>query len=180
MNNNIHDFVVRVATRGGKMTQEPLYPEGHPKRIEQDSQRNNSSAPSSSKKKKKKKNYRTLHASSEPEVEKPPDNDNEVSISDAKTQSSSEHSPSDNEKDNDEVHEDAETNNEKEPDNDVEIEPPIDLDNPQPKNKDMIKATFLLENTVRKENHGFKNLCPFHLSQLKRKMVKNLNALLKC
>ena len=33
MNNNINDFVVRVATRGGKMTQEPLYPEGHPKRI---------------------------------------------------------------------------------------------------------------------------------------------------
>ena len=41
MNNNINDFVVRVATRGGKMTQEPLYPEGHPKRIEQDSQRLN-------------------------------------------------------------------------------------------------------------------------------------------
>ena len=34
MNHNIHDFAVRVATRGGKMTQEPLYPEGHPKRIE--------------------------------------------------------------------------------------------------------------------------------------------------
>ena len=34
MNHNIHDFVVGVATRGGKMTQEPLYPEGHPKRIE--------------------------------------------------------------------------------------------------------------------------------------------------
>ena len=29
MNNNIPNFVVRVATRGGKMTQEPLYPEGH-------------------------------------------------------------------------------------------------------------------------------------------------------
>ena len=41
MNHNMHDFVVRVATRGGKMTQEPLYPEGHPKRIEQDSQINN-------------------------------------------------------------------------------------------------------------------------------------------
>ena len=27
MNNNISDFAVRVATRGGKMTQEPLYPE---------------------------------------------------------------------------------------------------------------------------------------------------------
>ena len=34
MNNNIHDFAIRVATRGGKMTQEPLYLEGHPRRIE--------------------------------------------------------------------------------------------------------------------------------------------------
>ena len=81
MNNNISDFVIRVATRGGKMTQEPLYPEGHPKRIEQDSQRANTSAPSPS----KKKNDRTLHTSSEPEIEKPPDNDIEISISNAKT-----------------------------------------------------------------------------------------------
>ena len=87
MNNNKHDFAIRVATRGGKMTQEPLYPEGHPKRIEQDSQRNNTTTPSLSKKKKNKKNDRTLHASSEPEIEKPPDNDNDVSISDAETQS---------------------------------------------------------------------------------------------
>ena len=36
MNHNKHDFAIRVATRGGKMTREPLYPEGHPKRIEQD------------------------------------------------------------------------------------------------------------------------------------------------
>ena len=28
-----------VGTRGGKFTQDPLYPEGHPKRIEQDSQK---------------------------------------------------------------------------------------------------------------------------------------------
>ena len=70
MNHNMHDFAIRVATRGGKMTQEPLYPEGHPKRIEQDSQRNNTTAPSPSKKKKKKKTDRTLHATSEPEVEK--------------------------------------------------------------------------------------------------------------
>ena len=35
--NNKNDFAVRVATRTGRMTQEPLYPEGHPKRIEQDS-----------------------------------------------------------------------------------------------------------------------------------------------
>ena len=95
MNNNISDFVVRVATRGGKMTQEPLYPEGHPKRIEQDSQRANPDARSPSKK--KKKNYRTLHASSEPEIEKSPEDNNDVSISDVETQSGSEHSPSDNE-----------------------------------------------------------------------------------
>ena len=50
------------------MTQEPLYPEGHPKRIEQDSQRNNIDAPSPSKRKKK-KNDRTLHASSEPIID---------------------------------------------------------------------------------------------------------------
>ena len=50
--NNKNDFVVRVATRTGRMTQEPLYPEGHPKRIEQDSQRNNLEAPSSLKRRK--------------------------------------------------------------------------------------------------------------------------------
>ena len=52
--NNRHDFVVRVATRTGKMTQETLYPKGHPKRIEQDSQRTNTHAPSPHNKKKRK------------------------------------------------------------------------------------------------------------------------------
>ena len=33
MNNNISDFAVRVATIGGKMTQEPLYPKGHQKEL---------------------------------------------------------------------------------------------------------------------------------------------------
>ena len=121
MNNNINDHVVRVMTRGGKMTQEILYAEGHPKRIEQDSQRINTNAPSPSKKKKKKKNDRTLHTSSEPEKEKPPEDYNDASISDAETQSGNEHSPSDNEKDNDDVHEDTQPNNDKEPNNDVEI-----------------------------------------------------------
>ena len=54
MNSKKNDYVVRVATRIGRMTQEPLYPEGHPKRIEQDSQRIKIDAPSSSKKKKRK------------------------------------------------------------------------------------------------------------------------------
>ena len=74
---------VRVMTRGGRMTQEPLYPEGHPKRIEQDSQNNNLDAPSSSKKKKK-KNDRTFNASSEPN-EETPENPNDTSISDVET-----------------------------------------------------------------------------------------------
>ena len=176
MNNNIHDFVVRVATRGGKMTQEQLYPEGHPKRIEQASQRANTDARSPSKNQKKKKNDRTLHASSEPEVEKPPGN--EVPISDAETQPGSEHSPSDNEKDNDEVHEDTQTI--------IKNHTMMLRQNLQLilithnlRIKDMIKETLLLENMVRKENHGFKNLCPY-LSQLKIKMIKSLNTLLKC
>jgi hypothetical protein len=54
MNKNMHDHDVRVMTRGGRMTQDPLYPEGHPKRIEQDSQRSNVDALSPSRKKKEK------------------------------------------------------------------------------------------------------------------------------
>src|SRR3954462_4474493 len=45
LNSKKNDYVVRVATRTRRMTKEPLYPEGHPKRIEQDSQRNNIDAP---------------------------------------------------------------------------------------------------------------------------------------
>ena len=117
MNNKNNDYAVRVATRTGKMTQEPLYPEGHPKRIDQDSQRNNIDAPSPSKKKKK-KNDRTLHASSEPVVDTP-ENPYDISISDAETQSGDEHTPSDNDNDNDDVHVDAQPDSDNEPDNDV-------------------------------------------------------------
>ena len=53
LNSKNDDNVVRVMTRGGKMTQEPLYPEGHPKIIEKDSQRVNTDAPSPSNKNKK-------------------------------------------------------------------------------------------------------------------------------
>ena len=122
--NNAND--VRVMTRGGKMTQEPLYPEGHPKRVEQDSQIINIDTPSPSNKKKKNKD-RTLHASSEPVIDTP-ENPNDISFSDAETQSGNEHEPSDNV--NDDVHVDAQHSN----DNDVEIEPVVDLDNPQSKN----------------------------------------------
>ena len=52
LNNKNNDHAVRVMTRGGKMTQEPLYPEGNPKRVEQDSHSINTDAPSPSKRKK--------------------------------------------------------------------------------------------------------------------------------
>ncbi|KAK1653480.1 hypothetical protein QYE76_071285 [Lolium multiflorum] len=72
------------------MIEDPLYPEGHPKRIEQDSQR---IEPSAHSKKKKKKKHKKVVESSEP-VNDP----NSISISDAETESGNEH---DNDNDND-------------------------------------------------------------------------------
>ncbi|KAK1668885.1 hypothetical protein QYE76_057044 [Lolium multiflorum] len=69
------------------MIEDPLYPEGHPKRVEQDSQQTKTSAPS----KKKKKKHKNVVESSEP-VNDP----NSISISDAETESGNEH-----DKDND-------------------------------------------------------------------------------
>jgi hypothetical protein len=66
-----------IRTRGGATTQDPLYPEGHPKRIEQDSQRTSKDDIPS----KKKKKHKTVAESSE--AGKDP---NSVSISDAKTE----------------------------------------------------------------------------------------------
>jgi hypothetical protein len=68
-----------ICTRGGTSTQDPLYPEGHPKRIEQDSQRATSDGTPS---KKKKKKHKTVAESSK--TGKDP---NSVSISDAETES---------------------------------------------------------------------------------------------
>ncbi|KAK1682812.1 hypothetical protein QYE76_043660 [Lolium multiflorum] len=71
------------------MIEDPLYPEGHPKRVEQDSQLTKTSAPS----KKKKKKHKNVVESSEP-VNDP----NSISISDAETESGNEHEE-DNDKD---------------------------------------------------------------------------------
>ncbi|KAK1670185.1 hypothetical protein QYE76_058344 [Lolium multiflorum] len=62
--------------------EDPLYPEGHPKRVEQDSQPIKTSAPS----KKNKKKHKNVVESSEP-VNDP----NSISISDAETESGNEH-----------------------------------------------------------------------------------------
>ncbi|KAK1607461.1 hypothetical protein QYE76_031134 [Lolium multiflorum] len=64
------------------MIEDPLYPEGHPKRVEQDSQLIKTSAPS----KKKKKKHKNVVESSEL-VNDP----NSISISDAETESGNEH-----------------------------------------------------------------------------------------
>ncbi|KAI4994695.1 hypothetical protein ZWY2020_034336 [Hordeum vulgare] len=136
--NELNGNFVRVVTRGGRMTQEPLYPEGHPKRIEQDSQGVSTDAPSHPRK--KKKDDRNLHASNR--VAATPESPNDVSVSDAETQSGDEHEPNDNI--NSDVYEDAQPSNYK----DVEIEPSVDLDNPQPKNRRYDKNDF----TARK--HG--------------------------
>ena len=61
-----------------------------------------------------------------------PENPNDISVSDAETQSGDEHEPSDNV--NDDVHVHAQPSN----NNDVEIEPAIDLDNPQSKNQERL------------------------------------------
>ncbi|KAI4974391.1 hypothetical protein ZWY2020_047671 [Hordeum vulgare] len=128
--NELNDNAVRVVTRGGRMTQEPLYPEGYLKRTEQDSQEVSTDAPSHPRK--KKRDDRNLHVSNP--VAATPENPNDAHVSDAETQSRDEHEPNDDI--NSDVHVDAQPSNE----NDVGIEP--DLDNPQPKNRRYDKNDF--------------------------------------
>ncbi|KAI4972143.1 hypothetical protein ZWY2020_003068 [Hordeum vulgare] len=130
--NELNDNSVRVVTRGGRMTQELSYPEGHPKRFEQDSQGVSTDAPVHPRK--KKKDGRNLHSSNP--VAATPESSNDVCVSDAETQSGDEHEPNDNI--NSDVHDDAQPSNDK----DVEIEPSVDLDNPQRKNKRYDKNDF--------------------------------------
>ncbi|KAK1614043.1 hypothetical protein QYE76_019560 [Lolium multiflorum] len=91
-NNSKEKHAYEVTTRGGASTQDPLYPEGHPKRIEQDSQLIKTSAPS----KKKKKKHKNVVESSEP-VSDP----NSISISDAETESGNEHEEDNDKNDTD-------------------------------------------------------------------------------
>ncbi|KAI4994855.1 hypothetical protein ZWY2020_034758 [Hordeum vulgare] len=103
----------------------PDIPEGHPKRIDQDSQGINADTPTHPKE--KKKDDRNLHASSPNTIttEEP----NDIYVFDAETQSSDEHEPGDN------VDSDVHNNAQPSHDEDVEIEP-TNPDNPQPKRYD--------------------------------------------
>ena len=135
------------------MTQETLYPGGHPKRVEKDSRRINTDTPSPSRMKKK-KNDRSLHACSEPVVDTP-ENPNDISISDATTQSGDEHEPSDNVNDN--VHVDAQPSK----NNEVEIESAVDLDNPQSKNQRYDKRDFVARKHGREREPWVQKPMPF-------------------
>ena len=77
-----------------------------------------------------------MHASSEPVIETPK-NPNDISISDAETQSGNEPKTSDDVNDN--AHVDAQPSK----NNEIEIEPAIDLDNPQSKNQRYDKRDFV-------------------------------------
>src|SRR4051812_7358991 len=75
-----------IKTRGGTHTQDPLYPEGHPKRIEQDSQVQEEEIVSSTKKKKNKKKHKEADNSNDPiEEEGQVVDPNSISTSDADT-----------------------------------------------------------------------------------------------
>jgi len=110
-----------------------------------------------------------LHTSSESEIEKPSEDNNDVSISDAATQSGNEHSPSDNENENDYVHVDAKPEYDKEPDNDVEIEPVIDLDNTPPKNKCYDKRDFVAREHGKERKPWVQKPMPFPPKPSKKK-----------
>ncbi|KAI5018631.1 hypothetical protein ZWY2020_043519 [Hordeum vulgare] len=157
--NELNDNAVRVVTRGGRMTQEPLYPEGHPKRVEQDSQGVSTDTPSHPKK--KKKDDRNLHASNP--VATTPERPNDASISDAETQSGDEHEPNDNI--NSDVHDDAQPSNDK----DVEIEPSVDLDNPQPKNRRYDKNDFAARKHGKEREPWVQKPMPFPPKPSKKK-----------
>src|SRR3954464_6468519 len=76
-----------IKTRGGTHTQDHLYPEGHPRRIEQDTQLQEEEIVSSLKKKKKKKKHKEADNSNDPREEEEPTADpNSISTSDAETE----------------------------------------------------------------------------------------------
>ncbi|KAI4981042.1 hypothetical protein ZWY2020_021527 [Hordeum vulgare] len=157
--NELNDNSVRVITRGGRMTQEPLYPEGHPKRIEQDSQGVSTDAPSHPRK--KKKDDRNLHARNPVAVT--PKNPNNVSVSDVETQSGDEHEPNDNIDSG--VHDDAQPSNDK----DVDIEASVDLDNPQPKNRRYDKNDFIARKHGKEREPWVQKPMPFPPKPSKKK-----------
>ncbi|KAK1669841.1 hypothetical protein QYE76_058000 [Lolium multiflorum] len=130
------------------MIEDPLYPEGHPKRIEQDSQLIKTSAPS----KKKKKKHKNVVESSEP-VSDP----NSISISDAETESGNEH-----EEDNDKNDTPDKEEIEKEPEKHA-------------KNKKYTKEDFITEKHGNEREPWVQKQMPFPAKKLKSKEEEHYN-----
>ncbi|KAK1605842.1 hypothetical protein QYE76_029515 [Lolium multiflorum] len=130
------------------MIEDPLYPEGHPKRVEQDSQLIKTSAPS----KKKKKKHKNVVESSEP-VNDP----NSISISDAETESGNEH-----DKDNDK--------------NDTPDKEEIEKEPEKPaKNKKYTKEDFITEKHGNEREPWVQKQMPFPAKKLKSKEEEHYN-----
>ncbi|KAK1617173.1 hypothetical protein QYE76_022690 [Lolium multiflorum] len=147
-NNSKEKHAYEVTTRGGASTQDPLYPEGHPKRIEQDSQLIKTSAPS----KKKKKKHKNVVESSEP-VNDP----NSISISDAETESGNEH-----EEDNDKNDTPDKEEIEKEPEKHA-------------KNKKYTKEDFITKKHGNEREPWVQKQMPFPAKKLKSKEEEHYN-----
>ena len=113
-----------------------------------------------------------MHASSEPNVETP-ENPNDTSISDAKTQSGDEHEPNDNA--NNVVHVDAQPSN----NNDIEIEPAIVLDNPQSRNQRYDKRDFVARKHGREREPWVQKPMPFPPNPSKKKNDEDLECFAK-
>ena len=150
-NNSKEKHAYEVTTRGGVSTQDPLYPEGHPKRIEQDSQR---IEPSAHSRKKKKKKHKNVVESSEP-VNDP----NSISISDAETESGNEH---DNDNDNDK--------NDASDKEEVEDEP-----EKHAKNKKYTKEDFIAKKHGNEREPWVQKQMPFPAKKLKSKEEEHYN-----
>ncbi|KAK1668394.1 hypothetical protein QYE76_056553 [Lolium multiflorum] len=135
-------------TPPSSMIEDPLYPEGHPKRVEQDSQLTKTSAPS----KKKKKKHKNVVESSEP-VNDP----NSISISDAETESGNEH-----DKDNDK--------NDAPDKEEVEEEP-----EKHAKNKKYTKEDFIAEKHGNEREPWVQKQMPFPAKKLKSKEEEHYN-----
>ncbi|KAK1668206.1 hypothetical protein QYE76_056365 [Lolium multiflorum] len=130
------------------MIEDPLYPEGHRKRVEQDSQRIEPNAPS----KKKKKKHKNVVESSEP-VNDP----NGISISDAETESGNEH-----DKDNDK--------NDAFDKEEVEDEP-----EKHAKNKKYTKEDFTAKKHGNEREPWVQKQMPFPAKKLKSKEEEHYN-----
>ncbi|KAK1610356.1 hypothetical protein QYE76_034029 [Lolium multiflorum] len=130
------------------MIEDPLYPEGHPKRVEQDSQLTKTSTPS----KKKKKKHKNVVESSEP-VNDP----NSISISDAETESGNEHDKDDDKDDTPDKEE-------------IEKEP-----EKHAKNKKYTKEDFIAEKHGNEREPWVQKQMPFPAKKLKSKEEEHYN-----